>query len=175
MASSSAHDPPMSACDVCGDEFAPTAGIQTCEAHFYCVTCLVEVFHRSPRNVNEFPASCCSKTHDGIPLKLLAGLFDDDFKEAYQLKLQEHSTHSSERTYCANAECATYLPSATHDDTDPRYIVAPCACGTTTCVGCKAPWAAEHVCEHASPVAIPAWLPEYTAECRVKQCPQCKG
>jgi hypothetical protein len=174
MTSNGSHNTLMSTptrareCDLCGDTFAPFAGIETCEAHFYCHHCAVYVFHRSLRNIDEFLASCCSETRTGIPITKIQHVLKNAFVEQYQLKLHEHGTPSSIRTYCANAHCATHMHPYTFDDTDQRYTLVPCQCGTTTCVGCKSPWESEHVCEHPSPVAKPAWAPDFNSDCRMK-------
>ena len=55
-----------------------------------------------------------------------------------------------------------------------QYSVARCDCGTLTCVGCKGPWERRHRCGQDD-TARPAWLPQYTPECRIKKCPGCKG
>ncbi|KAH5036340.1 hypothetical protein HBI70_035340 [Parastagonospora nodorum] len=161
-------------CDVCGSEFPDTAGVLACEEHFYCNDCAIEVFHRSMIYLNEFPASCCSCSRNGLPPALFTELLGQEFMDEYLLKLSKYYTAEAIRVYCANAQCAKYHHPRVFDDSDHRHTVSPCECGTTTCVGCKAEWQPEHTCLQLDPTHRPAWLPEYTPECRIKQCPQCR-
>lgn len=54
------------------------------------------------------------------------------------------------------------------------FTVAHCDCGTDTCVGCKENFAGEeHRCNATEPGVKPDLLPNYSATCRIKQCPAC--
>jgi hypothetical protein len=92
----------------------------------------------------------------------------------YKVKLHEYYTPETIRVYCANAQCAKYHHPRTLDDSDQRRTVVVCECGTTTCVGCKSEWEDGHACVPIDPSRRPVWVPEYTAECRIKQCPKCR-
>lgn len=93
--------------------------------------------------------------------------------ERYRARLEEHYIPEVVRVYCANPRCAKWHHPRTFNDSDQRWTVVACECGTTTCVGCKAEKLSQHVCEKVDSSKRPEWLPEYSAECRVKQCPKC--
>ncbi|KAF2250468.1 hypothetical protein BU26DRAFT_424058, partial [Trematosphaeria pertusa] len=161
-------------CDVCGSDISESDGILACGEHFYCNDCAVETFHRSLKNINEFPASCCSKSRNGLAPSLFAELLGPEFMEKYRLKLHEHYTPTAVRVYCANPSCAEYKHPKSWDNTHRYYTLARCACGTTTCVGCRKEWAQDHVCRCSDLHDVkPAWVPPYSSSSRIKQCPKC--
>jgi hypothetical protein len=164
---------PKYECDVCGNEFSDSAGVLACVEHFYCNDCATEVFHRSLKDNNEFPASCCARSRHGLPPSLFEDLLGKEFIDSYRLKLSEHYTPESIRVYCANAHCARYHHPRSFDNSDHRRTIVACDCGTTTCVGCKSEWQADHACVQLTSMSRPAWVPEYSSDCRIKQCPKC--
>lgn len=95
----------------------------------YCYDCLVEVFSRSLyQDESVFPPRCC-RQH--IPLSALQGRVGLDLIDKYERKELERQT--SDRTYCSNAECATFILPR-----DVRGSQANCfQCGQITCAGCK--------------------------------------
>jgi hypothetical protein len=161
-------------CGVCGDNFSAVDGVLACEIHFYCNKCAIEVFHRSLINKNEFPASCCARSRNGLPPVLFEDLLGPEFMDRYKLKLHEYYTPEAIRVYCANAHCALYKSPKEFDNSDQRRPIAHCECGTDTCVGCRNKWLPEHMCPRTSPATKPAWVPTYSSSCRVKQCPKCQ-
>lgn len=94
--------------------------------------------------------------------------------DKYMLKLHEYYTPQAIRVYCANANCAAYQHPRHFNNSNHRYTTAVCGCSTKTCVGCKSTWTADHACVATGSISKPHWLPEYSATCRVKQCPKCK-
>jgi hypothetical protein len=165
---------PSYECDVCGTSISESSSILACSTHFYCKTCAIAVFHRFLTNISEFPASCCSRSRHGLPPSLFADLLGLEFMDMYRVKLYEKYTPEAIRVYCEKAQCAKYHHPRTFDDGDQRRTVVLCECGTTTRVGCKAEWEDGHVCVPLDPSKRPAWVPEYTAQCRIKQCLKCR-
>jgi hypothetical protein len=144
------------------------------EQHFYCNDCAVEVFHRSMANIDEFPASCCFRSQNGLPPALFEALLDADFIGKYKLRLYEYQTPEVIRVYCANVHCSQFKHSNGFDNSDQRRTLAHCSCSTTTCVGCKTAWSTDHVCAHSNTKSKPSWVTDYTASCRINQCPHCQ-
>ncbi|KAF2826357.1 hypothetical protein CC86DRAFT_264141, partial [Ophiobolus disseminans] len=160
-------------CGVCGDSFPATTGVHACNEHFYCNWCATEAVMRSMGNKYEFPVSCCSRTRDGVEPAVFRDLLGDAFMEKYTLRLEEHKTPVAIRVYCANARCAKFIHPGSFDESDQQYTVASCECDMVTCVGCKAERKPDHQCESTNPSSKPAWMPEYSSDCRIKQCPKC--
>jgi hypothetical protein len=120
---SSASHTPEYECDVCGSNFVETEGVLACEEHYYCNDCAVEVFHRSMANINEFPASCCARSRNGLPPVLFEELLGVEFMDKYKLRLHEYYTPEAIRVYCANAQCSTYKHTKEFDNkrSAPHY------------------------------------------------------
>lgn len=149
-------------CDVCGNIIPWTEGRPTCEEHFCCTGCLIEVFERPLRNIAEFPASCCGNTQNGTRLSVVDSLFGDSFLAHYKSKLE---IPPGNRVYCANVGFAKFQRlQAFHD-----YTVK-CECDTMTCVHCKT----EHGDGNSCSTRGSAGIPPYSLTCRIKQCPECR-
>lgn len=174
MASNITSQSPEYECDVCGSNLEEFDGVLACTEHFYCNDCAVETFHRSMNDINELPASCCARSRSGLPPSLFRDLLGEDFMDKYMLKLHEYYTPQAIRVYCANAHCAAYQHPRHFNNSNHRYTTAVCGCSTKTCVGCKSTWTADHVCVATGTISKSHWLPEYSAICRIKQCPKCK-
>jgi hypothetical protein len=93
------------------------------------------------------------------------------FMDSYRLKLSWQYTPETIRVYCANAQCARYHHPRSFDNSDQHHTIVACDCGTTTCVGCKSEWKADHTCVQLTSTNRPAWVPEYSSNYRIKQCP----
>lgn len=145
--SSSITQNPTYECDICGDEIPESEGVLTCAVHFYCNDCAIQTFYRSLINRDEFPASCCPRSRNGVSPSLFEDLLGPAFMERYRTRLEEHYTPKVVRVYCANPRCAKWHHPRTFDDSDQRWTVVACECGTTTCVGCKAEKLSQHACE----------------------------
>jgi hypothetical protein len=162
-------------CDICAESFPESDGSYLCKDHFYCDPCTVDMFQRSLRYLDEFPASCCfPRTSIGMPPAPLQALLGEEFMEKYRLRLLEHETPHCLRVYCADPRCAR-IQQNDNSDIDVKSnmrSLPPCECGMTTCAECKAEWKPGHQCET---VSAPMWEPEYSASHLAKPCPLCKN
>ena len=161
-------------CNICYEDFEESDGIAPCEQHFYCNQCAVQVFRRSLRNMNEFPVVCCSRSRYGVPLHIFKDIVDAESLDAYDFKLEEHTTPKTMRLYCANPACAKFLRAQQSTRKVCSVQIATCTCGTITCTSCRELWKPGHICQVVDPTVRPAWLPEYNELCRAKQCPKCR-
>ncbi|KAF2640973.1 hypothetical protein P280DRAFT_400026, partial [Massarina eburnea CBS 473.64] len=160
-------DPEAYDCLVCGDIFSPDAGVIYCAEHFWCNECIANAFEFSVAEFGTFPVSCCGV----IPYRQAEHCVAPDVLEKYKLKCMEYYECAVLKVYCA--DCNTFIPK-TRFENHPSYTVAKCACGGTTCVGCKAAWTPDHLCDNpADGIVRPDWLPEYSSGCRIKRCPCC--
>ncbi|KAF2729350.1 hypothetical protein EJ04DRAFT_527882 [Polyplosphaeria fusca] len=128
-------------CCVCFEDFPLSQGTICCWEHFVCGGCAVEVFNRSLKNINEFPASCCTakEWHVGQFEDVLQDdRVDKNFRSEYHLRMEAHHTPLALKTYCTNPECSRFLRRETFRE-GPDYSAAYCKdCNIKVCVGCKA-------------------------------------
>lgn len=136
-----------------------------------CRPCLIQGVSLALSDPQCFPAQCCGSLNEYhvkqvVPAEQMA---------LYENKSQEFRTPRPLRVYCANTECQHFIPLNYHCHTD-WFSVGYCQCGTQTCVGCKASWDDEnHRCDElGSASGRPHGLPEFTPDCRIKQCPECR-
>lgn len=159
-------------CDVCLDEVREDQGEFACPQHWYCHPCLKEAFERAMQDMNEFPAECCLHTdmQDKLddPALMLSLSLETEFVQQYKLKLKEHEVSPNDRVYCANTACAKFQDPEDFDKITGTNTVQ-CACGTLTCISCKA----EHLPEHTCTTPTRPELPPYSKDLRVKERPTC--
>lgn len=161
-------------CHSCGLDYLLEEGVITCAAHFYCDECLTLQFETlaSQPGLESFPARCCfgEATETTLRRHLVEQLLPIDVIAAYAQKEAEFYTAPAVRTYCSN--CRKWLPPKVFYDRGV-YTLANCDCGTVTCVGCKETWEEHHRCNKGTSVK-PEWMPEYSSDFRIKQCPRCR-
>jgi hypothetical protein len=161
-------------CHICGvDDHPLEDGVATCAAHFLCNDCLAaqfEVLATQP-GLESFPARCCfgEATETTLRRQLAEGLLPPEVLDAYAQKEVEFYVPQAIRLHCS--DCRKFLHPKVFYNEGP-YSIAKCDCGTITCVGCKGLWQKKHRCGEGGN-AKPAWMPEYSADFRIKSCPQC--
>jgi hypothetical protein len=134
-------------CDVCCEHYSENDGIHTCEEHFYCNGCAINLLSRSLKNtMDEFPPSCCARTREyGIPILIFEHLVDSEFRARYHTRLHEHITPPEKRVYCTNPKCAKFL--CAYEVSSDDIAVATCdTCKSPTCLKCKHKHQLGHVC-----------------------------
>ncbi|KAF2002436.1 hypothetical protein P154DRAFT_430707, partial [Amniculicola lignicola CBS 123094] len=162
-------------CVVCCEDFFASEGIAACWEHFTCNSCGVMAFEVAMSNADTFPAMCCKEPGQLYNIELFEHLLDAEFVQRYQARLREYSVPEDLKVYCCNKECSAFFPPYSFDNSDYCYTLASCKkCKAITCVACKKQWDRGHRCEsEAERNKLPDWVPEYTAECRMKRCPKC--
>ncbi|CAN9446600.1 unnamed protein product [Alternaria alternata] len=159
-------------CCICRDDFPFSGGVAHCEEHFTCNSCVVDAYNAAIADIDAFPAQCCSP----FPRPIVEHLLSPKVRVAYSLRAEEYYTPRAIRVYYVNEQCRSYIPKSCVEDDHPLFTVARCSCGTNTCVGCKNEWEdEEHRCtDYVDDTVRPEWLPEYSASCRAKACPNCR-
>lgn len=148
-------------CTACDDEQQENSLIRTTCGHFYCASCLVVFFTNATIDESMFPPSCCAAP---IPLDHTARKFlSTQLIERFEQKRIEFTT--TNRRYCHNARCATFLPPS-----DFRDDHAQCtACNRWTCILCHAA-AHEGVCPNDPEAEL---LREMARRSGWRACPAC--
>jgi hypothetical protein len=157
-------------CIVCGDSLTDNEGIFACPDHFMCNDCVMTAFELAVRDhgLGSMPAKCCRP----IPLERAKDLVSPKTQEVYEAKLAEHDSPHCARTYCVDCHCFVPKPDPAANQ---QESVAVCVCGVRTCRECKLGWSPDHNCDDGrATTEKPEWVPEYSLECRIKACPECK-
>ena len=113
------------ACD--GDTPRPDV-CQTPCGHYYCRECLHTLFELSTTDETLYPPRCCRQI---IPLPSAKLYLDAALIRAFEEKSIEFK--SSDRTYCCQPTCSSFITSATISGEQATCAV----CGTITCTICK--------------------------------------
>ncbi|KAF2443669.1 hypothetical protein P171DRAFT_339768, partial [Karstenula rhodostoma CBS 690.94] len=156
-------------CWVCLDTYALDEGVVTCGVHFLCNECAVDGFtYATEPGWDCFPVSCCEGKPIGVCL--VQHLLDPEIVEKFKAKERERYVSPALLVYCNG--CRKWQPPSGFTET-AYATYSTCSCGTTTCVGCKGKWEDQyHRCTDVdNPREKPEWLPEYSVQCRIKQCP----
>lgn len=120
-------DVPRSQCDSCTDM---KHTVQMPCKHRYCRQCTVRLFTEALPDESLFPVRCCRQL---IPMSVVHHYLGSDLARRVDKKAIEYST--SNRTYCHEASCATFI--------EPGYTLGPTGtcpiqrCGRQTCILCK--------------------------------------
>jgi len=158
-------------CCVCGDGLPLSQSVATCTEHFMCNQCIIDAHDIALKDNEAFPAQCCTP----LPLGLVEHLLSPETCTAYLKKTQEHNTPIDLRVYCCKEDCRSFIPVGQFDSiTYPLHTIARCKCGYDTCTECGKEWDGDdHICEEDEDDVRPDWMPEYSASCRIKRCPDC--
>lgn len=156
-------DVPMKKCAVCQCQYqekGPSIMTAPC-GHTYCCGCVNKLCDRAAKHEINFPPKCCGQV---ITLEDLEWFLTWEIYNKFQEKSEEFST--TNRTYCSNHECATFIsPKAIDDDK------AKCpAYQKLTCTVCKA-GAHEGDCLEDPTIQS---LMTAAAEADFQQCRKCK-
>ncbi|PVH97478.1 hypothetical protein DM02DRAFT_533140, partial [Periconia macrospinosa] len=158
-------------CGVCLEEVSPAKVTITCDAHVVCNDCVPLFFKHALANLGEFPARCCPQ--HALQPKMYSHLLSPQLFEKYLRRAREHFTKLSQRNYCANLDCGSFIPKANIVSLEGAETAKCDDCDTLTCTGCKGIWKNKwHICDKPAD-GPPNWLPEYTKDCRIKRCPRC--
>ena len=116
-------------CSVCGEAVHPHATVRLVCSDVYCKPCLKSFFLRVAKDESLFPPTC---HRQAIDISTIEADFSVEELTAYRSAELEFS--STDRVYCANPECAKFIPM-------PQRALdcASCeACSAGTCMHCKA-------------------------------------
>ncbi|KAF5535507.1 IBR finger domain-containing protein [Fusarium mexicanum] len=124
---SSRKPPQTRECIACNDRFPPLALLQTPCSHDYCRECLLSLVRSSLQDETLIPPRCCGQN---IPIKQGRWLSPE---LVGQFKAKKLEFETSNRTYCSEPSCSTFVP--------PAFISgdgATCPkCSRVTCIHCK--------------------------------------
>ncbi|GAB7366387.1 hypothetical protein MBLNU230_g8184t1 [Neophaeotheca triangularis] len=120
----------LSRCVICQDEFEFYSVVRTPCDHEYCRECLAALFQHSMTDESLFPPRCCNKP---VQIDWVSFFLPRELVKDFKSKEPELAT--SNRTYCHDKRCSTFIPNSTI-----RGDVATCpTCSKTTCAMCKNP------------------------------------
>jgi hypothetical protein len=159
-------------CCICCDDLPFDEGVAPCGEHFWCNACVVDAFNVALNDTAAFPAQCCHR----LLLRAVEYLLTPESIAAYKKKTKEYYTPRVLRVYCAKGDCREFISvNKFENEYGSQSTVAPCGCGTKACVGCKQEWEdVQHRCKDVNePGTKPDWMPPYSSDCRIKQCPGC--
>ncbi|KAI1754772.1 hypothetical protein F4782DRAFT_552698 [Xylaria castorea] len=151
---------PQRACTACGDmkHFVDLARAP-CQ-HEYCRECLDNLFRASMLDESLFPPRCCRQV---IPVDANRLFLSSDLVQQFKKKSIELST--SNRIYCHQPTCSTFIPPSTIKDG-----VARCPeCTIQTCITCKG---ATHEGDCPADTALQQVLQVARQE-QWQRCPKC--
>jgi hypothetical protein len=132
-------------CCICGEDFPVEEGVAPCISHFLCASCVVDAHNAALNDIDAFPVQCCNP----LPPRAVEHILTPEVIAAYKAKIKEYNTHPVLRIYCVNDDCHMFIPVEKFED-HSLSTVAPCDCGTKTCVGCKDEWKDDrHKCLNA--------------------------
>lgn len=152
-------------CTVCMDQSKWSEYVPLSCRHGYCLECIMRLFQRAMTDETLFPPQCCGMN---IPLARVRSQVTTEFEAAFRERQIEMDTPASERTYCSNQACSTFLkPNA--DDLRIDKIRCPKCC-TQTCVTCKA---VAHKSDYCPQDPAVVSLMATAASQGYKQCPSC--
>lgn len=114
-------------CAVCMDENDMQHMVEAPCQHWYCRTCLRDGIEAALASRSIF--NCCQRS---VPIALVADLLPANFQARYELMELEQNTPNP--TYCANAECAAFIPPANYHGPDYARCLN---CQTDTCRHCR--------------------------------------
>lgn len=154
-------DVPMKKCAVCGDEEAETNMMTAPCSDTYWGGCVNGLFERAQKQELNFPPKCCGQT---IAIEDAELLLSSETYHKFQRKFEEFST--TNRTYCFDLECATFLPSKAVEDNKAKCP----ACEKLTCTACES---AAHEGDCREDPAVESFLTT-AAEAGFRQCRECK-
>ncbi|KAK0386748.1 hypothetical protein NLU13_6584 [Sarocladium strictum] len=118
-------------CSICKDPVPGNGAVRVECGDIYCRPCLKDFFLRAAKDESLFPPRCHRNI---IDFSLIRS--DMSIEEINTYKEAEMEYTSTNRVYCASPQCAKHIPVAQRT-TDK----ASCeACGTETCMHCKAPY-----------------------------------
>ena len=92
-------------CSVCGETFYPHATVRLVCNDAYCKPCLKSFFLRVAKDESLFPPTCHRQP---IDISTVEADFSVEELTAYQSAELEFT--STDRLYCANPECAKFIP-----------------------------------------------------------------
>lgn len=116
-------------CDCCFETFSSKKIVQLpgC-GHVYCADCLRVIYRMAINNEANFPPSCCS---GAIDIKSVNYLLHRPQIQAFERRALEYNTPETDRRYCADSRCNSFLGRASHG------ILRCGKCGNLTCDSCK--------------------------------------
>lgn len=152
---------PTKECAVCKDEVEASTMMEAPCGDSYCGGCVNELFDRAAKYEINFPPKCCNKA---ITLEKAELFLSSDIYNKFQKSFEEFST--TNRTYCSDPECATFIPPKAIDDHEAKCPT----CQKMTCTTCKAK------AHHGDCLEDPALhsLLKTAAEAGLQRCRQCK-
>ena len=117
-------------CSCCFNIVSRRKAIQLVDkcSHIYCDKCLHTMFRMAINDEASFPPKCCSMT---IDLKLVKHLLHRPRIKAYEKVASEYTTPETDRRYCADSHCNSFLGRANNG------LLRCGKCGNLTCNSCK--------------------------------------
>ena len=116
-------------CIVCGESVHPHSTVRLECSDVYCKPCLKSFFLRAAKDESLFPPKCHRQ-----PIDISTIEADFSFEDLSTYRSAELEFTSTDRVYCANPECAKFIPMPQRTPD-----CASCeACSGRTCMHCKA-------------------------------------
>jgi hypothetical protein len=116
-------------CSCCLEKISTKKTIQLAEcSHIYCNACLHIMFRMAIENEANLPPTCCSKA---ISIQSIKHLLHRPQVAAFEKVALEYTTPETDRRYCADSHCNTFLGRANNG------ILRCGKCGNLTCNSCK--------------------------------------
>ncbi|RDW86460.1 BRcat and Rcat domain-containing protein [Aspergillus mulundensis] len=119
---------PLTDCRAC---YCPANVLIPSCGHWYCRSCVAELFRRAIKDEAEFPAYCCRG--EKLEIAMVRKVLDANLIKQYESKEFEYKTPGKDRVYCCAPTCSEFIhPSLIKDD------IATCSeCRSRTCIHCK--------------------------------------
>lgn len=93
-------------CVSCLDQIPASESLDSPCGHVYCEICMQQLFLNATRDEGLYPPRCCGMTVPaGIALRLLS------YQELREFAEKGIECSTTDRTYCADPKCSTFIPS----------------------------------------------------------------
>ena len=148
-------------CVICEDQFGADDCCQVPCEHYYCDSCLNDLFRVAMTDEQAYPPRCCRTT---VPFEDVQHFLDR--KLATQFAAKKPELDDKKPTYCHVPTCSAYIGEAFKD----LYVAVCPSCTTKTCLLCHQ---AEHEGDCAEDEAVEETLKLAESE-GWQRCPGCE-
>ncbi|KAL0952936.1 hypothetical protein HGRIS_007149 [Hohenbuehelia grisea] len=161
-------------CSICGSNMR-TPDLQAPCGHAWCRGCLADLVRTCTQDETLYPLRCCQQS---LPQdEVLALVHSLRIRTQFAVKAREFGTPRSQRVYCPNPHCSTFLGATPEPSTGLASSVVlgratrRCInCGVSACLQCKAVAHPDKACEENKALAE---LKSLAQKQRWQTCPGC--